>query len=208
MEKQSSSVVPRTLEVLLEARKIVEEEQSEALTKGLDAAQKWSEKAEYVRQLIDRFSRLHVQRKVFVSYNKRSEQTHFAALREKLLVRKYEVVTGFQSPAEGSSQVLKDVLKRLQECPVYVGILTPEHRIQKSSKSAPASWVLDEKGMALGMEMEVVLFVDKRVHEDFYKKTLPHYTHIVFEPRKYLDMIDAVVAAVDQRFRDVVQRHR
>lgn len=207
MEKQPRSTVARTLEMLAEARRIVEQEQAEALTQG-DAAQNWSEKADYISELIDRFSRYHLQKKVFISYNERTGSKYFTELKNRLEERKYEVVTGFESPAEGSSQVLKDVLKRLRPCAVYVGILTPEYRIAKSSRSAPASWVVEEKGMALGMDKRVVLFVDKRVHEDFYKKTLPHYRHIVFESHKFMEKIDEVVASVDERWLNLVQRHR
>jgi hypothetical protein len=205
MENRPTSVVARTLEVLTQARKIVDAEHSEAL--GSAAAQDWGDKSAYLGQLIDRFSRFHIQRKVFVSYNKQTGKRYVEAIRKRMK-GKYEVVTGFDPLEEGVNQTLTDVLKRLRPCPVYVGILTPEHAIVDSTKFAPASWVLDEKGMALGMDKKMVLFVDERVHEDYYQKTLPHYTHIVFEQRKYQKKIREVLAAVDQRFEELAHHHR
>lgn len=169
----------------------------------------WTDKVAFLDAQIRQFQVLAdggpVPPRIFISYSKQNGTRYFVHVKKLLTEFGYEVVTGFDDAKEGQGQVLKNVLEQLKRSTVYLGILTKDVKIETpgAPRWSPAVWVMEEKGMALGLEKAFVLLVDEDMDPDSWQKTSPQRIHIFFKDKNFLERLEQVVRAVDERYQEV-----
>ena len=104
--------------------------------------------------------------------------------------------------------MLKNVLTQIKQSTVYLGLFTKELEIDdvKGRRWSPGVWIMEEKGMALGLEKPFVLVIHKDIHDDFWKKTSPQRVHIFFDDSTFQNELGAICDAVADRYEEVALR--
>ena len=128
------------------------------------------------------------------------------AIKSTLEKAGFEVVDGFKKADGDEGNVLNRVLSQLRASTVYVGLLTKDIEIRDDTghRWSPGVWVMEEKGMALGMGKPFVLVVHKDIHEDFWRKTAPHRIHVFFDDSDAYKHTREIVEAVQEHYQRVV----
>ena len=62
----------------------------------------------------------------------------------------------------------KQIISRIRECSMFVGVLTPRSEIKDQETSLTSIWVIEEKGVATAFGLPVLLIVDKNVSKEFF----------------------------------------
>lgn len=171
---------------------------------------KWDAKAGYISKQLKKFESikhrgLNIPQDVFISYSVTTGSYYYEQLEALLKRRRFNVLNGFQKTEEDMGNILERVLMQLQKCTVFLSVLTKEHKIQSGGndiKWSPSIWTVEEKGMALAMHKPIVIMIEDGVHEDFWKKTMPHKVHTFFNKRDFSKKSDEVVEAVIDRYNE------
>lgn len=171
---------------------------------------KWDAKAGYFSKQLKKFERLRngassVPQEVFISYSVNTGSHYFTHLEKLLKSRRFGVLNGFQKTEDDMGNVLERVLRQLEKSTVFLSVLTKEHKIQTEENMmnwSPSCWTVEEKGMALAMHKPVVIMVEDGVHEDFWKKTVPHKVHVFFDKKSFNKKSEEAVEAVIDRYNE------
>lgn len=167
----------------------------------LDNWAKWELRKEYLEGEINRFTKLSLgastPRNVFISYTKGNGTKYFSILKEELNKRSFSVTTGFENNQNGGGLVLRNVLSQMKTSTIYVGIYTKELIIDSQFGKfwTPSVWTVEEKGMALGLELPVLLIVENGIHDHFYVKTTGAFKHCIvnnIDHFKYEGVFEAI----------------
>lgn len=147
----------------------------------------------------------HFRRSVFISYSAKTGRDCFANLKKELLKFDFEVNTGFDRADGDEGNVLKRVLKQLRRSTFYVGIISKEHQIHVDGilQWTPSVWLLEEKGMALAMQMPIVLCVENGIDENMWKKTTPLNAIHFFDENNFSNLALPVAEEINQRYNDI-----
>jgi hypothetical protein len=88
-------------------------------------------------------------------------------------------------PTEGKDGPLEGVLDEIARCSVFISILTPKHEL-KDGKFVPGVWMLEERGMALGLGKRVYCVCDERIQKEFINAVNPksYYYEFGEQPEK------------------------
>lgn len=170
----------------------------------------WERRKAILEEELRRLERLEddeeLPKRVFVSYKPSSGAGYFARLKEMLEEVNFEVFTGFDDPAGTGGNILKSVLKQMKRSTVYIGILTPEMKVEKDGATqwSPGVWISEEKGMALALEKPVFLMVHRAIHPDFWEKTTPLHKHIIFDEEDFEQAAHDAVARAESRYRELL----
>lgn len=151
----------------------------------------------------------HPQQSVFISYSASTGKPYVDKIKPLAEELGFTVFTGFDRP-EGEN-VLRTVRKLIEECSVYLGILTPEYTISPMAltstiepRTAPSVWIMEEKGMAIALDKPVRLLIESTVHADFWKRTTPEKLHNVFTPLTFDEHARVAMTALYRRYEEIL----
>lgn len=137
-------------------------------------------------------------------------QDVFPALR-KLQVpnsdRTFKVETGMS--ATGKPQVMDHIVSKVEKCCIFFGILTREHKIghadDEGGSHAPGAWVVLEAGMAIGLDLRVVFFVEQGVHKGFWQGPMGSWRHARFERSSYRSGLRVATGLVLEHYKELLE---
>src|SRR5258708_165351 len=95
--------------------------------------------------------------------------------------RSFHARHGMDLAPRGRARVLDHIITRMRPCCIFVGILTKDWNIDGTNEGAPGGWTLIEAGMALGLGLEVVFFLQEGISERFWRPFAGHVRHIRFK---------------------------
>ena len=147
--------------------------------------------------------------KLFVSFSVRDASGYYERAARRAAEIGFDVHDGFKRRADAN--VLTAVRHAIGESAVFLAIMTPELRIKpRRGKSepdpeyfAPSVWVVEEKGMALGLGKPFRLLVHRSVHPDFWLRTTPGNLHHVFDERSFDAELDDALGALKGRHEEL-----
>lgn len=153
---------------------------------------------------------------VFVSFAGRPAEAVFSevlrainALRIDDTDTKFRARHGMGFEERGKPDVLEHIAMSMKECSIFVGILTKEHELvhqdKKGNNFAPGSWAIIEAGMAIGLGLQVVFFIEEGVHTDFWFQTLGSQRHAHFEHKNRHHRIRSLMTLIQQRYRALLE---
>lgn len=96
-------------------------------------------------------------RKVFLSY-RFAEKDYVEGLTNLLGKSGFEVVTG----QAANTYISKAVIERIKECDYFLCLMTPSARKDDGTYTT-SPWLLEEKGVALAFEKQIVLMIEEGV---------------------------------------------
>jgi hypothetical protein len=141
--------------------------------------------------------------RLFVSYSKINGSTFYARTESRAKEMGFEVLNGFIKTED--TNVLRAIRTAVFECNVFLAILTPELAIGDAGSApwfAPSVWVVEEKGMALGLGKPFHMLVHERVHKDFWHRTTPHQRHDVFSESDFDGHLENALIALNSRYEE------
>lgn len=99
----------------------------------------------------------------------------------------FKVETGMA--IRGKTNVLDHVTSKMAKCCIFFGIMTGEFPLEvrddEGGTFAPGAWVLLEAGIARGLGLEIVFFVEHGVHGSFWKNAFGHVRQSRFRRSNY-----------------------
>jgi hypothetical protein len=162
--------------------------------------------------------------KLFISFSKSTGDKYFQVAAQHATSFGFDVLDGFRRT--GDVNVLGAVRNSIAEASAFLVIMTPELRIsptkarsphgkrsippvrrpshQPANSYAPSVWVVEEKGMALGLGKPFRMLVDKSVHQDYWLRTTPGHLHHVFDAATFEVHLDNALAALQRRYEEVL----
>lgn len=164
---------------------------------------KWELRKDYLRSELAKFEKLShgssMPKRVFISYAYKTGFDYYQILKKELENRAFLVTDGYKN----GSIILRNVLKELNTSTIYVGILTKQDKVFYSDSESfiPSVWTVEEKGMALGLKLPVVLILEKGIHRDYYAKTTAGFKHCFvnnIDQFRYEKVFDAVETIIDK----------
>jgi hypothetical protein len=189
-------------------------------------------KCDGIAREIESFDRLYPTKSVFLSYStqpfvpirdRRMSGKLQTTVAGKLGAKEFEVKEGFG----GGERIVGNILRRLRESTIYVGILGPvvEVRLPESAERekptrrtahagtggkrkrvfSPGSWVISEMGMALALGKPMVLFIHRQIDEQYFKLLgeWAQWDHPRFDVTNWGTRVEALVGSVEKQFHEV-----
>jgi len=198
-----SKVAKKRKEILLKSETSSEEESREA-----------GQRASYLNRLLHMErseNRLHSP-EVFLSFAGGNGESLYKevipALRSLKIPgerKKFQVLTGMS--AKGKPRVMKHIVSKVEQCCIFFGILTREHEISsiddEGGRYAPGAWVLLEAGMAIGLGLRVVFFVERGVHKGFWLDPLGSWRHAKFDTKSYQSSLKLATGLVLEHYEEL-----
>lgn len=142
---------------------------------------------------------------LFISYSRSSRDTasHYYARAESAAKSLgFEVHSGFRRTLD--TNVLRAVRSAISDASTFLAIMTPEIRIAGEPETyAPSVWVVEEKGMALGLNKPFRMLVHRSVHQDFWMRTTPGSLHHVFDHESFDRDLENALEALLRRHHEL-----
>ena len=177
---------------------------------------RWELRKEYIKSEIINYSKLaygsSIPKRVFISYTKNNGQEYYNLLKEKLEKEGFTVTDGFQSSTKSAGIVIRSILDQMKSATVYVGIYTKENKIHVKDKEfwTPSVWTIEEKGMALGLNLPVMLIMEEGIHEDFFSKTTGSFEHCITKNAYHFEhnLLEKSYALILAKYLDKKSKYR
>ncbi|MBI3822740.1 MAG: hypothetical protein HY289_08670 [Planctomycetes bacterium] len=121
---------------------------------------------------------------VFVSYSEETGKEYMKAAKTALLQKKFKVKSGME--LDGTARdVIKHIRSKMKPCCLFLGILTQDVKLSEERLYAPAAWVHIETGMALGLDLRVVLLYHESIADEWWKPIFDHKRQIKFTDKDF-----------------------
>jgi len=150
-------------------------------------AYKWELRKNYIYdQIINFKTELHGKipsKRIFISYrNKERAKKFYTLLKNGLDIAGFITCTGF-GIKENQYRLVESIRSEIQSSSIFIAIFTCENDIIIDDKmaKAPSIWTIEEKGMALGMKIPILILYDKEIHKKFYTQTTGNVVHLPIE---------------------------
>jgi len=183
-EKRTPEVIKKLREAHNKSIEIASDAKDYDLTKWA----RWELRKEYLAKRLNYLSKIaklgsSIPKRVFISYTKGNGDEYQKILKTELLRREFTVTDGFRFSKETGGVVLRSVLSQMKTASIYIGIYTKENQIdiEGSSYWMPSVWTIEEKGMALGLNMPVLLILEEGIHSSFFSDTTGAFEHCIAE---------------------------
>ena len=211
MSKKSPEIIKKLKEAHQKSIEYAIEARNTDITKWA----RWELRKEYLNREINRFTRLNygsnIPKRVFVSYTKKNGKDYYDILKKKLAGEGFSTTDGFQKNKDPNGVIVRSVLTEMKRSTVYVGIYTNENLLTIEGKDCytPSVWTIEEKGMALGLSMPVLLICEKGIHEHFFSKTTGAFEHCITENIHHfqLESVDRAVELIINKYYDKLNKY-
>ena len=142
---------------------------------------------------------------LFISYSRTSRDgsgNYYARAEAAARSIGFEVHNGFRRTLDVN--VLRAVRSAIAEASTFLAVMTPEIRIAGDPETyAPSVWVVEEKGMALGLNKPFRMLVHHSVHRDFWMRTTPGSLHHVFDQDSFDEHLENALQALHRRHHEL-----
>lgn len=197
----------RTISKLKDARRLVIGKAVQAKKeRNYKEKIRWELRREYIKKQIDEIEGVNkFSNRVFISYSKSSGEIQYQLVKKMLEKNEFEVTTGFDPIEKDEGIILKRVIKQLKSSSFYIGILTREEEViaKNKSKWIPSVWVIEEKGMALALQLPFALLIDERIDKKYWIKTTPDKLHYLFNESSFCSIAKLAVKHIIDRFEEI-----
>lgn len=123
---------------------------------------------------------------------------------------RFRVKTGMRP--DGPALVLPSIIKHMESCCIFLGILTEEYQLKNEDKdnegnrSIPGPWALYEAGIAIGLGLRCVLLVESTVHKRFWFDILGGWKQVKFDKHAFDMGLKIAIDRIKEHYSELCEK--